>query len=244
MLALGAVAPRPVALRTPGTGQARTSCTAVAGMADAPSAPASSASPAPDGLPAMKCHTPRGQPWSPPPGRGGIPFAPEVDETPFIRPSIRAAFLRNAGRGFHHAGRGGPAPAPELACISTRIWSAPFSCYADPAMSDAPAGVSPLWRTARPAGSAFTRPPASFRTGRLMSTPDTRAQGPLARLTLRRRRSHRWRAGLPESPMQRSASDGREVDAHLIFVYFTGDRADLGSPRNCPANEQDWQDAL
>ena len=38
-------------------------------MADAPSAPASSASSAPDGLPAMKCHTLRGQPWSPPPGR-------------------------------------------------------------------------------------------------------------------------------------------------------------------------------
>ena len=53
-------------------------------VADAPSAPASSASPAPDGLSAMKCHrssergrvggrgqpgsgTPRGQPWSPPP---------------------------------------------------------------------------------------------------------------------------------------------------------------------------------
>ena len=36
-------------------------------VADAPSAPASSASPAPDGLPAMKCHTLRGQPWSPPP---------------------------------------------------------------------------------------------------------------------------------------------------------------------------------
>ena len=35
-----------------------------------------------------------------------------------------------------------------------------------------------------------------------------------------------------------------EVDAHLIFVYFTGDRGDLGSPRSCPANEQDWRDAL
>ena len=38
--------------------------------------------------------------------------------------------------------------------------------------------------------------------------------------------------------------DKHEVDAHLIFVYFTGDRDDLGSPRNCPANEQDWRDAL
>ena len=35
-----------------------------------------------------------------------------------------------------------------------------------------------------------------------------------------------------------------EVDAHLIFVYFTGDRGDLGSPRSCPANEQGWRDAL
>ena len=34
-------------------------------------------------------------------------------------------FLRNAGRGFHPAGRGGPAPAGSLACISTRIWSVP-----------------------------------------------------------------------------------------------------------------------
>ena len=56
----------------------------------APSAPASSASPAPDGLPAMKCHrssergrvggrgqpgsdTPRRQPWSPPRTRGSWP---------------------------------------------------------------------------------------------------------------------------------------------------------------------------
>ncbi len=38
--------------------------------------------------------------------------------------------------------------------------------------------------------------------------------------------------------------DKHEVDAHLIFVYFTGDRADLGSSRNCPANEQNWRDAL
>ena len=35
------------------------------------------------------------------------------------------------------------------------------------------------------------------------------------------------------------------VDAHLILVYFMGDRSDLGSDgRNCPANREDWQDAL
>ena len=32
-------------------------------------------------------------------------------------------FLRNAGRGFHPAGRGGPAPAGSLACIRTRMLS-------------------------------------------------------------------------------------------------------------------------
>ena len=47
----------------------RSAATAAPAVADAPSAPASSASPAPDGLPAMKCHTLRGQPWSPPPPR-------------------------------------------------------------------------------------------------------------------------------------------------------------------------------
>ena len=35
------------------------------------------------------------------------------------------------------------------------------------------------------------------------------------------------------------------VDAHLTFVYFMGDRSDLGSDgRDCPANRQNWQDAL
>ena len=35
------------------------------------------------------------------------------------------------------------------------------------------------------------------------------------------------------------------VDAHLVFVYFMGDRTDLGSiGRDCPANQQGWQGAL
>ena len=35
------------------------------------------------------------------------------------------------------------------------------------------------------------------------------------------------------------------VDAHLAFVYFVGDRSDLGGARrNCPANPQDWQTSL
>ena len=35
------------------------------------------------------------------------------------------------------------------------------------------------------------------------------------------------------------------VDAHLTFVYFTGDRSDLGSDgRECPANPEGWRDAL
>ena len=35
------------------------------------------------------------------------------------------------------------------------------------------------------------------------------------------------------------------VDAHLTFVYFMGDRSDLGSDgRDCPASRQNWQDAL
>lgn len=35
------------------------------------------------------------------------------------------------------------------------------------------------------------------------------------------------------------------VDAHLTFVYFMGDRSDLGSNgRDCPANRQNWQEAL
>lgn len=35
------------------------------------------------------------------------------------------------------------------------------------------------------------------------------------------------------------------VDAHLVFVYFMGDRSDLGSVgRDCPSNQQDWQDVL
>ncbi len=35
------------------------------------------------------------------------------------------------------------------------------------------------------------------------------------------------------------------VNAHIIYVYFTSDRSDLGSDgRDCPANQQDWQDAL
>ena len=35
------------------------------------------------------------------------------------------------------------------------------------------------------------------------------------------------------------------VDAHLTFVYFMGDRSDLGSAgRDCPANRQNWQVAL
>ena len=35
------------------------------------------------------------------------------------------------------------------------------------------------------------------------------------------------------------------VDAHLTYVYFVGDRSDLGSDgRDCPANQQNWQDAL
>ena len=35
------------------------------------------------------------------------------------------------------------------------------------------------------------------------------------------------------------------VDAHLSYVYFVGDRSDLGSGgRDCPRNQQDWQDAL
>ena len=35
------------------------------------------------------------------------------------------------------------------------------------------------------------------------------------------------------------------VDAHLTYVYFTGDRSDLGGDgRDCPANQQAWQRAL
>ena len=35
------------------------------------------------------------------------------------------------------------------------------------------------------------------------------------------------------------------VDTHLTFVYFMGDRSDLGNDgRDCPANRQNWQDAL
>ena len=38
---------------------------------------------------------------------------------------------------------------------------------------------------------------------------------------------------------------GYGVDTHLAFVYFIGDRSDLGhAGRDCPANWQDWQDAL
>ena len=37
----------------------------------------------------------------------------------------------------------------------------------------------------------------------------------------------------------------RGVNAHLTYVYFMGDRSDLGSDgRDCPANQQNWQDAL
>jgi len=37
----------------------------------------------------------------------------------------------------------------------------------------------------------------------------------------------------------------RGVDAHLIFAYFTGDRADLGSSgRLCPESEDSWRSAL
>ena len=36
-----------------------------------------------------------------------------------------------------------------------------------------------------------------------------------------------------------------KVDVHLTFVYFMGDRSDLGrAGRDCPANWQHWQDAL
>ena len=35
------------------------------------------------------------------------------------------------------------------------------------------------------------------------------------------------------------------VNAHLTYVYFVGDRSDLGGDgRDCPANQQNWQDAL
>ena len=35
------------------------------------------------------------------------------------------------------------------------------------------------------------------------------------------------------------------IDAHLTFVYFVGDRSDLGGDRReCPANRQGWRDAL
>lgn len=35
------------------------------------------------------------------------------------------------------------------------------------------------------------------------------------------------------------------VDAHLVFVYFVGDRTDLGRPgRECPVDEAGWQVAL
>jgi hypothetical protein len=37
----------------------------------------------------------------------------------------------------------------------------------------------------------------------------------------------------------------RGVDAHLLFVYFTGDRTDVGgSGRECPASEAGWRPAL
>ena len=37
----------------------------------------------------------------------------------------------------------------------------------------------------------------------------------------------------------------RGVNAHLVFVYFTGDRADIGrAGRECPVNEAGWQEAL
>lgn len=37
----------------------------------------------------------------------------------------------------------------------------------------------------------------------------------------------------------------RDVDARLLFVYFTGDRADLGAPgRDCPPDEDRWRPAL
>ena len=37
----------------------------------------------------------------------------------------------------------------------------------------------------------------------------------------------------------------RGVNAHLTYVYFMGDRSDLGSDgRDCPANRQHWQEAL
>src|SRR5204863_4336833 len=35
------------------------------------------------------------------------------------------------------------------------------------------------------------------------------------------------------------------LDAHLVFVYFTGDRTDLGAPgRECPPGETGWRAAL
>ena len=37
----------------------------------------------------------------------------------------------------------------------------------------------------------------------------------------------------------------RSVDARLLFVYFTGDRADLGSPgRICPRSETEWRSSI
>ena len=67
----------------------------------APSAPASSASPAPDGLPAMKCHTLRGQPWSPPPTRRSSPaearkLLDTIDTGPPDRGPGPGAALRDA----------------------------------------------------------------------------------------------------------------------------------------------------
>jgi len=39
--------------------------------------------------------------------------------------------------------------------------------------------------------------------------------------------------------------DRREVNAHLVFLYFTGDRTDLGAPgRDCPRDESAWTQAL
>jgi hypothetical protein len=37
----------------------------------------------------------------------------------------------------------------------------------------------------------------------------------------------------------------RNIDAHLVFVYFTGDRMDIGrAGRECPADQHGWRDAL
>lgn len=37
----------------------------------------------------------------------------------------------------------------------------------------------------------------------------------------------------------------RNLNVHLVFLYFTGDRMDLGAPgRICPVSESGWQSAI